>query len=259
MYFSSKEILNMWPKLSRLQCFNYILNDERVWKELWIRDISSFTVLPKYSYKQYKAVYKQLEAINNVYLRCWYFSTPSYVEPHELMNSAMIEAAANGQVRIVDLMMENGANQSTNSLIRALSGGHVEVVQLLLEKCTDYITLQHDCILYKAVTKGNTEIVRLLLQKMEREGIILDYDKPICNAAHRGHIDIVKLMLEKGCKNYNHVLAWAAHGCHTDVIELMLEKGADNYNDILAEAKRINCRVMIDALELAQKNYSRSE
>jgi ankyrin repeat protein len=173
----------------------------------------------------------------------------------------MLEAATSGQIGILKMMLERGADYYADSLVQAIFNNHIEIVRLLLEKHIYYDVGSYDCFLYNVINKGNTEIVRLLLQKMEGEGITPDYDAAAYNAAHAGHIDIVKLMLDKGCTNYNNILVGAAYGhgysCHANIIQLMLEKGADNYNDILKEAKSINCRVMIDTLKLARKNYSK--
>jgi ankyrin repeat protein len=86
------------------------------------------------------------------------------VSPEEL-----IDAAKNGNVEEMKLLLKKGANVSAATgrmaLIFASINGHTEMVKLLLEKGAKIDGMESEMILMMVSENGHTEIVRLLKEK----------------------------------------------------------------------------------------------
>ena len=67
-------------------------------------------------------------------------------------------AAVGGHITIVELMMENGANDYNLAICGAAQHGHINIVKLLLEKGAN----NYDDILEKAVEGKHVDIVNLI-------------------------------------------------------------------------------------------------
>lgn len=94
-----------------------------------------------------------------------------HMRKKDVYNVFMAKAARAGNIKVVKLMLEKGANDFTTPMVEAALYGHIDIVKLMLEK------------------KDTAFAVNWALQ----------------NAALGGHIEIVKLLLEKG-GNINEIL-----------------------------------------------------
>lgn len=157
--------------------------------------------------------------------------------------TALFEAAANGQLEIVKLLLAKGAtvnftihNNSEGDdpgctpLVLAAENGQLDVVKLLLEKDADvnvrcsYNTI-HECA---TPLIGACEVAR----DFERLGGGPLPGSRVATTKKHGYLEIVKLLLEKGAKvdvknNFgNTALLIAAGNGQSEVVKALLDKGA---------------------------------
>lgn len=93
------------------------------------------------------------------------------VRPSPFEGTALIHAVYNGDIKLVQFLLDNGADVNiaddkygATALMYAVGGGHIEIVKLLIEKKADVNLKDKEgyTALYAAKVKGNSEIVRLL-------------------------------------------------------------------------------------------------
>lgn len=160
-------------------------------------------------------------------------------------SSALTAASARGDEKLVQLLIDHGAQVNNNDsvgrgcAIRVAAGyGHEGVILLLLKhgaKVNNVNRYSYRTVLQAAVEHGNERIVRLLLDK----GAIVDekggdfYGGPLQAACGRGHIGLVKLLIDrgcdisKGCGDDGSALYEAAVSGHENVVQLLINNGAD--------------------------------
>ena len=83
-----------------------------------------------------------------------------------IINDAMTDAASNGHIHIVRLLLSLGADDIDEAMCDAVYEGHIEIVQLMLDLGAD------------------------------------DLNGAMRQAAYGGHIEIVQLLLDNGANNY---------------------------------------------------------
>jgi ankyrin repeat protein len=104
------------------------------------------------------------------------------------------------QMKIINLMIEKGANDFTWGLRGACLNGNIEIVNFMIEKGAN------------------------------------NFDEGLYTSSIRGHLKIIDLMIEKGTTNFNYGLRGACYGGQLDIIEMMIEKGANDFNEGLRSA-----------------------
>jgi hypothetical protein len=173
----------------------------------------------------------------------------------------LIEAAANGQTKKVEKLLDSGADihaENDAALREAARGGHFKTVELLLEKQATIVTGDEtglDCILLTAVKGGHINVVKLLIES----GADLAESGGQCliEAAENGDCDIIELLIKKGV-NVLHldgiVLVSASEEGQTKSVELLLKKGADihAYSDGALHAAAVADHTEIVALLLCK-------
>ncbi|KAF7365665.1 HET-domain-containing protein [Mycena venus] len=152
--------------------------------------------------------------------------------------TALQAASATGQLEIVRLLLQNGADINMDgedgaALQVASKEGHVAIVRLLLENRADINAKgENGTALQLASQGGHISIVQLLLKK----GADINADGHLTAlqaASEAGHLEIVCLLLEKGAhanapsRRYGTALQLASGKSHIDIVRLLLEKGAD--------------------------------
>jgi ankyrin repeat protein len=144
---------------------------------------------------------------------------------------ALSAAASRGQLEIVKVLLENGADVNRgNPLSAALSSKHLEVASLLLEKGS-----RDPKALEAAVMSRNLAACRLVVEKLPD----LEFDRlgwaglsPLHWAAVGGNLAIVELLLNAGADPNTRdsdeltALHFAVSHQYADVVSLLLEKGA---------------------------------
>lgn len=152
------------------------------------------------------------------------------------LDEQLIEAAARGDVVLVQRLLDKGADVNARPrdgwtpLMSAASGRHWGIGRA-------YPGNFDRMSLWRAEPtslSGRTDVTKLLLDK---GGDVNAKDKEgrtaLTEAAKIGHTDIVKLLLDKAAdintkdKDGRSPLVWAAAKMHADLVKLLVERGAD--------------------------------
>lgn len=144
---NAKQIINLCKVNKR---FNQIYcKDDRIWKELWLKDIS--TILPSNNIKdKYITVLKEVneywgtELIQHCSKYGYDIILKNILENRKLypltLYNALVTASENGQLNIVKLLLdydpELGDIHET-ALFKAVQGGYFEIVKYLVEHGAD--------------------------------------------------------------------------------------------------------------------------
>lgn len=100
-------------------------------------------------------------------------------------------------------------------MMLAVGEGNLKIVKLMLEKGAN----DHDRFMRWAARNGHVEIVRLMLELGATE-----YGWPMLNAAEYGHLEIVELMLTKSTIGCISAMCHASVNGHTEIVNLLLSK-----------------------------------
>jgi ankyrin repeat protein len=161
--------------------------------------------------------------------------------PDDTGTYALIWASLNGHKKIVQLLLEQGANVDAqggrygNALQAACYAGHYEIVQTLLEQGANVDARggRYGNALQAACYAGHYEIVQTLLE----QGANVDarggrYGNALHAVCSAGHYKIVQILLEQEYhvkaqrEHFGIALYAASENGHKEVVQLLLEKGA---------------------------------
>ena len=160
--------------------------------------------------------------------------------------NALIQASSMGYNKIVQMLLENGANVDAqdglygNALIIASSMGYDEIVQMLLENGADVnaqLNSSPENALLAAIEGDNEDIARLLIENgaditgraRNGNGTV---PSPLEAASYRGFQRVVELILDKGVnvevqgEDYSRALAEAAREGQQEICQILLGKRA---------------------------------
>lgn len=147
-------------------------------------------------------------------------------------NKGLYGACYGGNMNIVKMMIDNGANQWDRAMEYACKGGNIEIFNLLVHKGVNCVCNR---LLYYACYGENMDIInRLIDMNSFPHRYYYDYDcwdSGLRGACRRGNINIVRLMIGKGASDWNGGLTSACDGGNFDIVRLMVEKGANSWND----------------------------
>ena len=236
--------------------FNLIYNDAYLMNQY----AGNGLAISKYQFnkiKENKDYYKTYTRTRSIYVErsgnigaVDIMMNPSLADKVSDKNAIASEASLLGYHKVVDMMLEKGANNYSTYIMDAVAGGHIDIVKTMIEKGADTF---NSCLV-TAASYGHKDIVKLMLEKGAD-----NYNGAMTMAAFYGFLDIVKLMLEKGANNYNLSMLEASYKGHIDIIKLMIEKGADNFNEAMAEASYSGfIKVVKLMLEKGANNYEES-
>ncbi|KAJ7847783.1 hypothetical protein B0H13DRAFT_2405537 [Mycena leptocephala] len=156
--------------------------------------------------------------------------------------SEIIVASYYGHLRMVQLLVEHGANVNAqggnyrSALQAASDWGHINIVQLLIEHGAN-VNAQGGHFgnaLQVASYRGHIDIVQLLIE----HGANVNAQGGVCwnalqTASSNGYIKIVQLLIEHGANvnaqggRYMNALQAASSGGHVDIVQLLIEHGAN--------------------------------
>ncbi len=96
-----------------------------------------------------------------------------------------------GNLKLINLVIERGANTWNEGLYGACHGGYLDIIKLMIEKGAN------------------------------------DWNSGLSGACIGGHLNIVNLMIEKGAYDWNWGLQAACRGNNLNIVNYMIELGAD--------------------------------
>ena len=152
------------------------------------------------------------------------------------LNDKLVNAARDGDIHMVKLLIDIGADDYNNAMKWAAIGKsakHMEIVMLLSDLgADDYQTAMR----WATYEGGNIGMVGIILDLGKKYGYEFDFNDVMEEAATEGNMEIVKMMLDLGANNYDDSLYNAARASnrkdvhrhdHLDIVKLMLEHGAN--------------------------------
>lgn len=137
------------------------------------------------------------------------------------LNEGLCRAAKNKNLKIVQLMLDNGATDLYDCLKFAAIHGSIDIVQLMI----DYKTRIYDIHVICATCNGHLDIVQLFIHQGCK-----NFDLYMIEAASHGHLDIAKLLIEHGVKNFNKYMRCAVITQNIEMVKLMITHGANNFD-----------------------------
>ncbi len=167
--------------------------------------------------------------------------------PSRILNTAFSEAVKNGQLEMVRLMLEHGADVNFRGLIfyQASTGCHLELMKFLLSKQASigpYSTAATRC----AIDLNNLPTLKFLVE----QGIYDNLTDSVSRAAAKGHLEMVKLLVSAGADVLGSDLALmeAAKYGQLDVVKFLVEVNNSNQIGQLGPIR------LLRALEFAEED-----
>ncbi len=153
--------------------------------------------------------------------------------PDPVLGRSVIEAARVGNhARVRELLSQGVVFEGHGeALYNAAENGHIDIVRILMENGP--ISERCRCIALKqAALRGFIDIVRIFLENspISEEG----RGQALCYAAEGGRIDIARILIENGPiseENRGQALYYAAIGGHIDIARILIENGTISERD----------------------------
>mmetsp|Transcript_2080 Transcript_2080/g.3986 ORF Transcript_2080/g.3986 Transcript_2080/m.3986 type:complete len:346 (-) Transcript_2080:1422-2459(-) len=166
---------------------------------------------------------------------------PTHIRVREFR---MIYAAKNGQLPVVQKMLEEGARveatgiHGSTALMWAAGIGYFEMVQFLVEEAkadveAKNMRVQHGyTVLMNAAAHGHLDIVKYLIEHAKANVHATGRNKAtsLVNAACFGHLEVVRYLVEKAKANIGSkdkegktALIWGAYNGRYEVVDYLLE------------------------------------
>jgi ankyrin repeat protein len=141
------------------------------------------------------------------------------------LSYALRIASEKGYLKIVKLLLENGANVNDQyALLTAIKNNYLEITKLLIENGAD-VNANNGAALAGASQRGHLEIVKLLLSPTV--GADVNASKALAVASD---LEIVKFLIENGADvnaNNGVALDYASRNGNLEIVKFLLENGAD--------------------------------
>ncbi len=183
-----------------------------------------------------------------------------------LLNIALRIGAWMGCEEVVEMALDNSADDFVWALHLAVMEKHVELAELIYmrglckrpsandekwiksqieELMTEESLKDSEWMMERGAGDGRIDVVELMIEKGAYK-----YDEAMEKASRGGHVEIVKLMIEKGATKYNWAMVSAANRGHLEVLELLLSKGANDYKGAIDSAARLGRRKIVEFLSI---------
>ncbi len=127
-------------------------------------------------------------------------------------------ACIGGHLKIVNIMIEKGANNWNWGLYNACMGGNLNIVNLMIKMGANDWNLG----LTGASKGGNLNLVNLMIERGAN-----DWEWSLKSACEGGNLNVVNLLIKMGAKDWNLGLRTACVRDNIDIVNLMIEKGAN--------------------------------
>lgn len=154
-------------------------------------------------------------------------------------NAGLFHACCVGNMDIIHLMIQHGANNFDGELVRACRSGNLEIVHLMIQKGAK----KWNEGLVAACENGDYRIILLLIDKGAN-----DWNGGLVGACRGGHMFAALLMLYHGAKFLNSGLGEACENGHIEIAQLMIDRGANDLGGGLFQACRKNHQKLIHLL-----------
>lgn len=148
-------------------------------------------------------------------------------------NYALISACRRGDLDIINLIINYGANDFNYGLLGACYGGHIDIIDMMIKKGASNFNFGLHGACYNGSPIGRKKMSEFsaiyveIIDMMVKKGA--DINTGLCAACQGGNIKIIDLMIEKGANNFNLALHAACLEGNIDIIHLMIEKGASDF------------------------------
>lgn len=195
---------------------------------------------------------------------------------NEYPNEFITIAARNGDLELVEYLVQAGATNLDDALEDAAESGHPDVVKYLiraggqnLDAVLDYAAQEGhlDIVRYAveagvtdlekafdtAVTNGYPDVVQFLI---DHAGNDLDLDAALTTAIMSGEAKMVELLVKAGASDVDKALRDAASLGQLSIVKWLLKNGADEVETALHEAiKHGHLAVVKEILKSHPENY----
>lgn len=246
LYFDSNELLLLLSSAKDIPDLQRLLTYDPFWKQIWKRDISTVILPPLHGpYDRYIAIINRRDILflaqhgYDVLLYPLLKSVSDY-------NDVMLLASENNFKSIVNDMLDVGATNIEDSLVKSAANGHIDIVNLFIAKGSKYyVKGMYSKAMAIAALYGHENVVKILSNKTT------NYDNTLSAAAANGSMNIINFILplvaqkykdrpETKTTIYNHAMAAAAFAGHKNIVEFMIKLGANNYHYTLVQASKNN-------------------
>lgn len=152
----------------------------------------------------------------------------SDIDVNDFGGEFMSEASKVGNIDIVNMLLEKGANP-TDGIVGASERGHKEIVKLLINKGAD-VTFIENLAIKKAAYYGHEECVKLLILAGT------DLNEALIKAVKKDRVSIIKLLIENGADisidDYK-VLKEAIYRKKTEIVKILLEAEGNDLSSVI--------------------------
>ncbi|KAF9869764.1 hypothetical protein CkaCkLH20_12807 [Colletotrichum karsti] len=171
-----------------------------------------------------------------------YLSTGSPTADSNRYNNALEAACQRGNVEVVQMLLNNGANIKTQNdngelaLQLAILSQNEAIVEMILDRVADVNALSSDSsALHLASERGYTGIVKILLTRGANVNAKVNggrFGTALEAASNQRHEETVRILLDYGANinasgHFRNCLEAAWFGGNETIIQLLLEEGAD--------------------------------
>jgi hypothetical protein len=131
--------------------------------------------------------------------------------------------------------------------ISACSGGNIEIVKLMIQQGAN----DWDYGFRNACREGNLELVELMIKNGAN-----NWNEGLELACIVGDIEISKLMIKNGADNFNDGLEPACKYGYLEIIKLLIKNGANNLNEGLkcVDKNYIKSKIRLEIIDFLIKN-----
>ena len=141
--------------------------------------------------------------------------------------SALMNAAENGHLAVVAVLLDAGAERQAEALEGAASEGQTPAVALLLDRGVN-VHDNHDAAVRAAARGGFLETMQFLVERgADFQSIDVDDFTALELAVASGHLAVATVLLDLGAGRLIYALWDAAEGGHLPIAALLLDRGAD--------------------------------
>jgi hypothetical protein len=189
---------------------------------------------------------------------------------HRKLNDALVRAAQNGHIDVVDyllryeMVMFDPSADDNRAIRLAAMNGHIAVIERLLQDERVDPSDDDNCAVGWAAASGHLAVVERLLQDVRVDPSASD-NEAVASAAVRGHLAVVERLLQDErvdpSANDNEAIGLAAERGHLSVVDRLLEDDRVDAAVALQHSrpehrKRFECRERLTEICIALQDLA---